>query len=377
MPQSDISGEPDNHKPAAYFGEALNDAERLLKYAAEIGVDVDADTRCAILHARTAYNHAGWDDHIGASLLMALTQLAARLSPVTAESLRAYHAETRPTVRTYSVWAIILASIILPVSIATFVASSVSNSLRDDITRANALAVKLRAELGPPHAQGTADPWSTLPPNVSPADVISDLQEYAATVRAINARGCKLSHFIPHLRLPLEECAGTPEERRQKFELQVGIADPIKARDDMTATYQDVRYFAQMLVTDVSVFYGAISSIILPVFYALLGTCAYLIRSFEDQMSRRTFTPSAANSARFLIAGIGGLVVGLFSNLTVTPQASLPPLGLAFLIGYAVDVFFTFLEGLIKTFTRSPQTTPMPPSPPPRPPVPKDTHPAS
>jgi len=140
----------------------------------------------------------------------------------------------------------------------------------------------------------------------------------------------------------------------------------------MTDTYQEVRNFAQVLLTDITVFYGAISSCILPVLYALLGTCAYLIRTFEDQMSNRTFTPSAANSARFLIAGIGGLVIGLFHDITITQQASLPPLGLAFLIGYAVDVFFTFLEGLIKVFSRTPQTVPLPPTPAPRPPAAKE-----
>ena len=62
-------------------------------------------------------------------------------------------------------------------------------------------------------------------------------------------------------------------------------------------------------------------------------------------------------------------------DVTITQQASLPPLGLAFLIGYAVDVFFTFLEGLIRVFTRTPQNSPLPPSPPSRSPLPKDMHP--
>ena len=70
-------------------------------------------------------------------------------------------------------------------------------------------------------------------------------------------------------------------------------------------------------------------------------------------MSTRTFTPSAANSARFLIAAIGGAVVGLFNNFVVTQEASIPPLALAFLVGYAVDVFFAFLEGFLKAFTKN------------------------
>jgi hypothetical protein len=112
-------------------------------------------------------------------------------------------------------------------------------------------------------------------------------------------------------------------------------------------------------MTDIATFYGAINSCVLPILYALLGTCAYLLRTFEDQMSTRTFVPSHANSARFLIAAIGGTVVGLFGNFS--QQASASPLAVAFLVGYAVEVFFSFLEGLIKAFTKS-----TPPSSPPR-----------
>jgi hypothetical protein len=32
----------------------------------------------------------------------------------------------------------------------------------------------------------------------------------------------------------------------------------------------------------------------------------------------------------------------------------MPPFALAFLVGYAVDVFFTFLEGLLQMFKRNP-----------------------
>ena len=121
--------------------------------------------------------------------------------------------------------------------------------------------------------------------------------------------------------------------------------------------YQDVRYFAQSVLDDVSFFYGAITTCLLPVLYALLGTCAYLLRTFDQQMATRTFIPSAANSARFLIAAIGGAVVGLFNNFTITQGASIPPLAIAFLVGYAVDVFFSFLEGLLQAFARTKKST--------------------
>ena len=342
--------EADSCRPPAYFSDALCDAERLLKYAAEIGIAVDPETRSAILRARTAYPH-GWTEEIAASMLAALTTLAADLKPVTAASLKSFQTDTRPTVHTYLMWSIILACIIIPVSVATFVTSAIAGALTTDINKANNLAVKLRAELGPPPAAG--DPAWTPPKGVSETEVIADLQDYAATVRVINARARKLNHFvIPQVNIPSEDL-GSPEQRKKNFELPVGIPDPIAARDLITNTYQDVRYFALTLMTDVAVFYGAISTCILPVLYALLGTCAYLLRTFEFQMSSRTFIPSAANSARFLIAAIGGAVVGLFNNFTITEQASIPPLAIAFLVGYAVDVFFAFLEGLLTAFTKS------------------------
>jgi hypothetical protein len=142
------------------------------------------------------------------------------------------------------------------------------------------------------------------------------------------------------------------------FQLPAGLPNLAQAAQDRTTLYQDIRYFAQNLLDDESCCYGAITTCILPVLYALLGTCAYLLRTFEQEMSNRTFVPSEANSARFLIAAIGGAVVGLFNNFTMTQGASLSPLALAFLVGYAVDVFFAFLEGLLQMFTRNASGSP-------------------
>jgi hypothetical protein len=339
---------PNGATSPAYFIEALEDAESLLKYAAEIGTDIDADTRSAILHARSVCPD-GWTEDVVAKLLIALTRLTARLKPVTSASLKASQSQTRPTMRTYLVWAIILSAVIIPASIATFITSNISEAVRGDITKANALAVKLSTEIGPP-----------LQTDVGLRDEITDLVEYASTVRLIFARSRRLNRFVfPHVDIPVPlrppegSASAQAEYIKKKFELPIplGLDNTAKARDDMTNTYQDVRFFAQNVVTDITTLYGAINSCFLPILYALLGTCAYLLRTFEDQMSNRTFVPSAANSARFLIAAIGGTVIGLFSGFT--SQASASPLAVAFLVGYAVEVFFAFLEGLIKGFTKS------------------------
>ena len=67
-------------------------------------------------------------------------------------------------------------------------------------------------------------------------------------------------------------------------------------------------------------------------------------------MNARTFIPSRSDSPRFLIAGIGGAVVGFFTRFTAGPDTSISPLAIAFLVGYAVEVFFSFLDGLVQKF---------------------------
>ncbi len=70
-----------------------------------------------------------------------------------------------------------------------------------------------------------------------------------------------------------------------------------------------------------------------------------------EDIKKRRFVKSHADMARFVIAGIGGGIVGLF-NFAIAQPVSVSPLAVAFLVGYAVDVFFTLLQTLVVNFTR-------------------------
>ncbi len=139
--------EPNCAKSPAY-SRTLEDAERLLQYAAEVGTEVDDATRAAVLRARTACT-GEWTEEIAASLLAALTTLTAQLKPVTPESAKGYfkyRSKGHPTLQFYFWVTIGLAAVIVPVSVATFITSAISTNITNDITSANALAVKLGAE---------------------------------------------------------------------------------------------------------------------------------------------------------------------------------------------------------------------------------------
>jgi hypothetical protein len=362
-------------KPPDYLDDALKHAERLLKYAAETGTDIDPEIRNSILQARRSSNN-GWDEGTAANLLTALTNLAVRVKPVTVESLNwSDHKDTNWALRRYYWAAILLAIVIAAFSVATFVAPAISSAIRTDIATGNELAVRLRMQLGPLPAVASITDASSAPasststpspsgstPGINANDVITELQQFASTIRTIDARAVQLNWLVLGLvRDPFAKIRKDKLKMRNEFQLPEGLPDLAKAASERTRVYQDVRTFAQNILDEVLFYYGAITACILPALYALLGTCAYLLRSFKRHIRNQTFIPSYANFARFIIAGIGGAVVGLFNNFSVTQGATISPLAIAFLVGYAVDVFYAFLNGLLQTFIKNTLPRPLPP----------------
>jgi len=107
--------------------------------------------------------------------------------------------------------------------------------------------------------------------------------------------------------------------------------------------YQSVRDFSQERCTSYKDFGGAISTYLFPLLYAVLGACLCDLRCRASGQGRRT---APLGSARYTTAIIGGAVIGTFTSLIPT-SLSLPPLLVAFLLGYSVDVSIARLDGLV------------------------------
>ena len=364
---------------AKYLSDKLEEAELLLGYASEVGIEVKDEVRDGVLKARIESDGGGVTEQTASNLLSALTTLAVSARPVTIQSLRASldPTDSRGTIRFYGFMAILVGGIIILFSLLTFLSSSVSEKIKVDIETANGLASKLRAELGPspseepPTTGSVAGAGDTAkfsqdqiwfgpggpPPGIIDKDVISDLQQFAATMREINGYAKQLQYYVldfeAHDPLKSKPPLGSKSssEPRRSLELLPGLDNRLSQElTDKVKEYQYVRNFGNNIQEKVTVYYGAIATCVLPVLYALLGAGAYLLRMFEDQIKNRTLISGDRHVARFLIAGIGGLVVGLFTN--ATQGITFSPFAVAFLVGYAVDVFFTFLEGMLQIFKR-------------------------
>jgi hypothetical protein len=355
---------------AAYLSDKLQQAELLLSYVSQAGIKVDDEVRDGVLQARIASDAGGLTEQTAAKLLMALTTLAAQIRPVTVESLRAFTKRigARGAIRIYGITAMVIGGLIVGFSLCTFVSKQVAEQIGTDVQSANELAAKLRTELGPSplinplsstvqvgtNGAGKLSQdqvwWGTNqpPPGLSDKDVISDLQQFAATMRQIHGYAKQLKYFVLDFGADpvLAKLTNGPRRLELTPGLELGLADELTQR---TEEYQVVRSFATGVREKVTVWYGAIASCLLPVLYALLGAGAYLLRLYESQKNNPAFIGGDRHVARFLTAGIGGLVVGQFN---VGQGVSISPFAVAFLVGYAVDAFFAFLEGLLQMFKK-------------------------
>ncbi len=177
----------------------IDDVESLLVYAAESGREKQLlKTGSAVPKARSTPPN-DWTEEIATNLLVAYTNLAATLKPVTAASLEkcAIRSEINKTMRTFRYTAYVLAVFILTYSVGTFVTAALSKAMRQDIEKANALAVKLSDEVrAPADAEGKPITRNAfLRHGITEKEVTRDLQQFTATIRAIDARARQLNRF--------------------------------------------------------------------------------------------------------------------------------------------------------------------------------------
>jgi hypothetical protein len=389
----------DKYAPDGFATDALEETHMLLAYAASSGTNIDPEVSEAIARARAANERQNWNADIEAKFWPAKSKLSLSVKPVTVDTLAAgkFGAAAIAT-RRYFLSTVILAAIIVPISIVMFINTAVSNDVGNLLKENDAAAIAVHEQLvnyqsALKQATRTTDDRANQNgtaanlPDVSQAllspNLVEKLAQFARVSRQLFAESRVLNFFIVDTGdLPPwattekteKEDKKTEKEdkrranleldvrRRANLELDVRAGDPTPTLNpehpnypsitdqgfEKLAAYQDIREFARQTQQMNLVIYGAVTAYILPVAYALLGACAFALRNMAAQTGTKTYQPSYSNRARLIIALIAGTVVGLFNNFT--QGVSVSPLAVAFLVGYAVEVFFSFLDAFVHTF---------------------------
>ena len=353
--QATPSGGPTS--PSKPLESLLADANELLAYAVEAGIEVENDIVKPILAADKP-GETNWQASPDPEkLLTAITVLAKKLHPVTAETIRACQNKAHSVIRRYEICVSLLAIILLPASILGAVYTGIASKINSHINEANELVLQLNS--------------ASLPP----ADRVSTLQQLTIRIRAIQSRATQINFF--NIDPPPDRVAcdvpTTDNQASRKTELverdlsgrieiplNIDVNNEVQTKAticEYTKAYQDVRYYAKNVLDETSIWFGATSASILPILYALLGAYASVLRAFKQQLDTRTFDQSYASAVRFIVAAIGGGVIGLF-NFAIGEGVTVSPLALAFLVGYSAEPFFASLEKAVPTLPKLPTPRP-------------------
>lgn len=98
-----------------------------------------------------------------------------------------------------------------------------------------------------------------------------------------------------------------------------------------------------------------VSLYVVPMICGVLGVCSYVLRELSSEIKARTFTKASRIRFRlriplgFLVGAVTGFL--FFNNEPYRFTTVLPPIGIAFVFGYSVEMFFSILDNMLATFT--------------------------
>jgi hypothetical protein len=338
---------------------ALADAGQVLDYAIARGLlsarepNAGASIIAGIVQAQTAALSDTLTTTAISTFYASYERLAYVVRPVTAQSLAA---SQKASLAGMKALALLLVSGVIMFSIFLFMCNDTLNETSTLIDQQNAAALKLWSDVQvmQSDAVGGRGEDGRRPDGIVADRVFEQIVEFSRKNAWLLQSASRLNfwfvppwlqlsymdvvfnaknpHGVDHLNIPPD--VSTPAEIRKE------AVEQIKA-------YQYIRDYALGLYKINSAIYNSLSTYFLPTVYALLGAFLYGLRFYSRLIKRNEFLPSVANSARYYIAAIAGLVVGLFANL-LPKGMEMPPLAAAFLVGYGVEMFFWRLDVLIR-----------------------------
>lgn len=119
--------------------------------------------------------------------------------------------------------------------------------------------------------------------------------------------------------------------------------------DDIEKAYFDLSSLTNLALIPIQTF-------ILPFFYALLGTIAYVTRDLTYKIKNKTYNirSNLSMGMRIFIGSLAGLTIGMFvSDKGATPLSiqNLSSDALAFLAGYNIELLFNTMDKIIQGIT--------------------------
>jgi hypothetical protein len=330
---------------------ALEEADALLRFAAERVADLNPDLSLALAEARAAMENDRWTPQLAQRFWIAFAKLCDLVQPVTLDCLA--EGRRRVPVFTWLPWRgredatvaerssrrylgvlVTLLLLILPLQLYVWTVTSVSRKLEALIADEKARITRLTegsAQFRVGQAKDTLHRQTVT--------AVIDLEQIGDTVGRLTKLTALNIEDVPEL-----------TDRGKDF---------IEEKDD--ADRADIQIFdfiiwqlkGARVIEKANLVTGIIGSFVLPILFGALGAVAYIVRSISDQIRNATFSSTSPirHFMRVVLGVMAGVVVGLFGGLS--NQLTLSPLAIAFLAGYGTEALFSMFDALIQKFRQA------------------------
>ena len=339
--------------------KALRQSEGLLRFAAENVKELPAKPVATICGAMDSAAAKTWDQAVAAEFWLAFNALCALIKPVTIESLSTNLDE--PRVAGWRFWDktgtkpaasklaarryMYLLYFLLIAAAAISFASATASTLASDIQKLIEAGDKLLVNIEEAAQQlettvGSRDFTEVKDPE--------DRKLIVKTQAQIQEQNYLLDRMFQKIRIEtILASFGLSPLSYDLGNLQPDMS--VKAVRETINNYLVSRRAVVAYLTRDSIIVGILNTSLLPIILGLMGACAYVVRLISDQIRDTTFstTSPTRHKVRLALGALAGVVVG-YGGFATT--ASLSPLALAFIAGYAVEPVFATFDAIAAKF---------------------------
>lgn len=342
MPNEIPTSSSESKSSSSQLVEAVADARILLAYSAESGLDVANEATRTIATASEQLSSGELSVEQETNFWSAFNTLSKAASPVTVSSLRSTmdsyapiatryghqvrRSEARKAVGFYTFVAIVTLVPLLLLQIYWLFGAAVTNDIshvRKELDAVEQEMNKLKLSVPPTKparpelaAAAEGERMSNLK-----ATQISLMEQKAVNYELLKTWGRPWEGLVPRSAVQGGNQIGENNARIRTAPIVLDVLQ---------------RYF-------------------LPLFYGLLGSCVYILRTLSAEIRSRTYSEESniGFQIRLYLGMLGGMVIAWF----VAPDASeglfksLSPFALAFLAGYSVELLFSAMDKLLSAFT--------------------------
>ncbi len=378
------SAKNDSKNSSTQPTEYIYEAELLLAYVAQNGLEIDDAIVAVIVNSKYWLEQGEWTPEREIQFWIAFNTLAKRVSPVSVASLKATSSTAaesnmlRNPHKKFNFYSLPRGSTFAKQSVSLYQKTTVWVLLVLLFTHSYWLSesmliapiLELKQQMGKTQEQLTLakqNPAITqLADDPQLTELNSRLSNYENLIRAHSkmVRTCKplLSLFVA--------CPMSPEESTPKEEPQDQLNKTAAAPEsvlELEALLQQKKF----ILANLQLF-------VLPLFYGLLGAFVYVLRTLTIEIKTLTYTRESNISYRLRIqlGALAGLAIGWFTGPnasfsldTLSSEAlstfssgglstqTLSPMALAFVAGYSVDVLFALMDRIIYAFSTKESTS--------------------